>query len=83
MLQKVDKKGMHVGDGINEGSAALEGQHNALVSEDFFKVMYFKSLTEREKYGVNGLNSPTKLPTQLVHPVDDDESGIFCAKCEF
>ncbi|KAI1709246.1 rab-GTPase-TBC domain-containing protein [Ditylenchus destructor] len=42
-----------------------------------YKVVKFESVTERErsmsKISLDG-RSPTKMPTQLIHPADDDES---------
>lgn len=43
-----------------------------------FKVVRFESVTERElsmsRLNV-GVRSPTKLPSQLIHLADEDESG--------
>lgn len=38
----------------------------------------FESVTERER-SLSRLSlgrSPTKMPTQLIHPADEDESGV-------
>jgi hypothetical protein len=42
-----------------------------------FKVVRFESIAERERSLTRlsfGGRSPTKMPTQLIHPADDDES---------
>lgn len=45
---------------------------------DSFNIVCFESLTERERNNskVVGGRSPTKMPTQLIHPADDDDSGF-------
>lgn len=49
-------------------------------STDLFKVVKFESVTERErnilKLSIGG-RSPTKMPTQLIHLADDDDSGVY------
>lgn len=43
------------------------------------QVVKFESLTERERT-LSRLTlgrSPTKMPTQLIQPADDDESGLL------
>lgn len=44
---------------------------------DSYSVVKFESLTERERKKLKtiGDRSPTKMPTQLIHPADDDDSG--------
>src|SRR4051812_9525243 len=64
----------------NDGSietAALKNVALASLNPPY-KVVRFESVTERErsigKMQLGG-RSPTKMPTQLIHPADDDESG--------
>lgn len=45
----------------------------------FIQVVRFESVTERER-SISRLSlgrSPTKMPTQLIHPADDDDSGLI------
>ncbi|TKR72061.1 hypothetical protein L596_019577 [Steinernema carpocapsae] len=44
--------------------------------ENVFKVVKFESVTERERSmaRLSLGRSPTKMPTQLIHPADEDES---------
>ncbi|KAM3728875.1 Rab GTPase-activating protein [Dirofilaria immitis] len=57
-------------------TAKMEEQEMDSVKETDLKVVKFESITERER-SLSRLSlgrSPTKMPTQLIHPADDDES---------
>lgn len=51
-----------------------------VLSTDLFKIVKFESVTEREK-SISKLSfggrSPTKMPTELIHLADEDESGLL------
>lgn len=56
----------------------LNSPNNVTISSGAFKVVKFESVTERERSILKlsfGGRSPTKMPTQLIHLADEDESG--------
>lgn len=56
-----------------------DGNRTKCVVADSFNVVRFESLTERKRNNLKetiGGRSPTKMPTQLIHPADDDDSGL-------
>lgn len=55
-----------------------EDKSNDTTPNSLFKILAFESVAERNRNLLkrsHGGRSPTKMPTQLIHPADDDESG--------
>jgi hypothetical protein len=63
---------------------------NTIFSATLRKVLRFESATERERQlaaqtiaGGKEKSPSRQMPTQLIHPADDDESGVFKLECTF
>ncbi|KAK0390326.1 hypothetical protein QR680_019302 [Steinernema hermaphroditum] len=63
-------------DDPSTASTSAPQNGSAADKENLFKVVKFESVTERERSmaRLSLGRSPTKMPTQLIHPADDDES---------